>query len=1097
VPVFYDDARKAKAKEAVALAIKKASLANESLKSRSIAISTVPEPLAAFYSSVVRSAPGYYADGDTALVVDFGASKLEVTIGVARPVSGTTVDAVLDVTAYSCLDMEPGALSVPVAGYLESELMKAGKSIDKKLMLEVREKAEKALISLALRQEATINFMEQGIRIPLSGAKLAQLLMPLTEECRKTIRGCMAMAGVQKGTSVKVILAGGASGLFRGLVREETGMEPYEPEGWDSVLCVAEGAAAAATILPESLIPPQAHIVKAPEGEQPAAAAPIAEESPASAPEARSDVPPVVQPEPVLAAAPTNIVPADADEKPISIPMAGPEPKDIKPEAKSPAPYDPRALPAFYVTAVRMTIFSRDTSELEKMWHLPRLFDDQTIFYFCTIQGDSEARKWYRIYDEKENTSDREFCKIKFTYDRENGLKAMAPGLREIEDIHAYFACLLDEGKYYELLGIKAGSKDIEAIKKCAKFMGKLCAFDKKLLKFIDIAKNAILQDLQEEPEDVQVPAVDASSVPAQQAPVWSAIDLPALPVEPVSSAAEVPVKPVEETGVKEPAPEVNILPSDNADMPVVMKVTSETVVFDKDSQVFNKTIDLRAQFDGQTSLYFYVRKGAAGPRKWYQLGDDAGKGLGQPMAQIMFTYGRENGLIVSAMGLEAIDDINAHMTYLFGYKKYRELLGLRSDSKDKAAIKGAADALRQLFSEDPHIMKLVDGAEYWLMKEVTLDFDPEDLPIAIKIFDMTPIFDKDSQSQEWSVDLDTIFDRQTALFFGINMGEGPSVSWYRIQVPQNNKKEDTKFVSLKIVYTSEKKLDISVSEGKVKQIYDIRGYLNSLYKNGHYAAMLGIADDCKAESLIKRACATQKSIFSDHKDLHGQFDNAEYFLLNPSEAPVPSKPYTESGDKTRDTRPDKKVTPPSKKTTVPAKKPPVTTKPQHPKKPVPLMQTLVKALAAGFIIFLVLIILSVACSICRNSDSSYSNVPTVWVSPTVVPASLAYSNNDTLMMSYYTPYPVTTWLKGDIVHLDYSGTGPVDVYIMNSDEKNDFSNDVPFSYYYIGTSTKINTLSIDFTVPETRTYYIVIYNPKAYSSKDVTYTLKWRYTNR
>lgn len=271
VPAYFKDVQRLKTKEAALLAIGK--LQGSEFEGRiciDVAgrkaediqdISLIAEPSAAFVTYMARGGYRYVHKDKRALVFDLGAGTLDITIGTAMLVKDPVTREekfTLDIrmthgnTALGGRDMDQLVIE-----YIVAELGRRNVPVDGRLMCRIRDKAEQAKIDLSARESTDIIFLEQGVTIPLTRSRLVEIIRPLLDLCREELRESMGKAGLRKGEAAAIILVGGPTYMpcVRSLVEEETGTRLARLDGWDPMLCVAEGAARSCSIVVNEVIP--------------------------------------------------------------------------------------------------------------------------------------------------------------------------------------------------------------------------------------------------------------------------------------------------------------------------------------------------------------------------------------------------------------------------------------------------------------------------------------------------------------------------------------------------------------------------------------------------------------------------------------------------------------------------------------------------------------------------------------------------------------------------------------------------------------------------------------------------------------------------
>lgn len=93
-------------------------------------------------------------------------------------------------------------------------------------------------------------------------------------------------------------------------------------------------------------------------------------------------------------------------------------------------------------------------------------FDNQTHIEFCVLEGEDEDRKktWYRLSNTEEKKKKELFTELTFNYSRKDGLYVSTSNgdIEKIDIIYDYFSDLEKQEKYWEILGLKEGSDNID-----------------------------------------------------------------------------------------------------------------------------------------------------------------------------------------------------------------------------------------------------------------------------------------------------------------------------------------------------------------------------------------------------------------------------------------------------------------------------------------------------------------------------------------------------------------------------------------------------------------------------------------------------------
>jgi len=188
------------------------------------------------------------------LVFDFGGGTLDVTImdfseGVFE-VKSTNGDTQLGGT-----DMDEALMKFIIEDFKNKEGVDL--SEDDTAMQRLRESAEKAKIELSTTAETEINipFVTQKdgnpvhLKMPLSRAKLEELVNPIIEKCKGPIETAMNDSKLKASDIDKVILVGGPTRMP--IVRKfvEDFVKKKAERGVDPMECVAQGAAIQAGVL--------------------------------------------------------------------------------------------------------------------------------------------------------------------------------------------------------------------------------------------------------------------------------------------------------------------------------------------------------------------------------------------------------------------------------------------------------------------------------------------------------------------------------------------------------------------------------------------------------------------------------------------------------------------------------------------------------------------------------------------------------------------------------------------------------------------------------------------------------------------------------
>ncbi|NLI75812.1 MAG: molecular chaperone DnaK [Candidatus Riflebacteria bacterium] len=236
VPAYFDDAQRQATKDAGAIA---------GLDVKRI----INEPTAA------ALAYGLDKQGDRKILVfDLGGGTLDVTIlelgnGVFEVLS-TNGDTQLGGT-----DMDKALLDFVVADFKAKEGIDLSR--DSMAMMRLREAVEKAKIELSTTTSTDLNLpfisaTHDGPRhlvMPLTRARLEEIVDPLIRRCRAPVENALRDAGLQASQIDHIIMVGGPTRMpiVQKLLRDTFGKDPER--GVDPMECVAMGAAIQAGIL--------------------------------------------------------------------------------------------------------------------------------------------------------------------------------------------------------------------------------------------------------------------------------------------------------------------------------------------------------------------------------------------------------------------------------------------------------------------------------------------------------------------------------------------------------------------------------------------------------------------------------------------------------------------------------------------------------------------------------------------------------------------------------------------------------------------------------------------------------------------------------
>jgi molecular chaperone DnaK (HSP70)/TM2 domain-containing membrane protein YozV len=147
----------------------------------------------------------------------------------------------------ACCDTAAGgkALDSLLLRHVEGRLEENDVQIGRAMALEIQDAVENAKEELSYAESCVIHFSFAGESITLSRQDFESIIAPVLERCRLDIENVMKKAGVRPGDIEYIALAGGSSSIpaVKALVSASAGVEIASIEGWDPVLCVAEGAA--------------------------------------------------------------------------------------------------------------------------------------------------------------------------------------------------------------------------------------------------------------------------------------------------------------------------------------------------------------------------------------------------------------------------------------------------------------------------------------------------------------------------------------------------------------------------------------------------------------------------------------------------------------------------------------------------------------------------------------------------------------------------------------------------------------------------------------------------------------------------------------
>ncbi len=93
-------------------------------------------------------------------------------------------------------------------------------------------------------------------------------------------------------------------------------------------------------------------------------------------------------------------------------------------------------------------------------------FDNQTSIEFCVLEGEGEGKEniWYRLSNTEGKKKKELFAELTFSYSRKDGLYVSSSigDLEKVDKIYDYFSDLEKQGKYWEILGVKEASDNID-----------------------------------------------------------------------------------------------------------------------------------------------------------------------------------------------------------------------------------------------------------------------------------------------------------------------------------------------------------------------------------------------------------------------------------------------------------------------------------------------------------------------------------------------------------------------------------------------------------------------------------------------------------
>lgn len=266
VPAYFDHDQRTQTKKAAVLAIKrlrekypeKITIEVENEHPEEIkGVELISEPSAAFMTYNEKKGLEGITEDKYILVFDLGAGTLDITIGKRKQIKDPfgNLKVLLDVkTIHGNTSLGGRDMDTLIMEWVKEDLQKRKNTVtsDKNLSYELNKElniqVEKAKIRLSTKENTTIKLPDLIIEIPLSRAKLEEIVDPVVEDCKKEINTAMEKAGIEQSEIDNIVMVGGPTFMpvIRTAVAKLVGTEIKEVPGWNPMLSVSEGAARSA-----------------------------------------------------------------------------------------------------------------------------------------------------------------------------------------------------------------------------------------------------------------------------------------------------------------------------------------------------------------------------------------------------------------------------------------------------------------------------------------------------------------------------------------------------------------------------------------------------------------------------------------------------------------------------------------------------------------------------------------------------------------------------------------------------------------------------------------------------------------------------------
>lgn len=259
VPAYFNHDQKVATKKAAWIAFERLKEGEYTgrikLEDKEEDLTLIDEPSAALLTYKAKGGLNDVSEDQYVLVFDLGAGTLDISIGkynmIINPETGESEEQIEFKSIHGDTMLGGRDMDEKIIVWIEDQLQKMGVSIDNNAIIdEITKESEVVKIKLSKKEKDRLMVRSVDEDIELTREKLEELISPVVERCKKVLIDAIDKAKIRKEDIADVVLVGGPTHMpvIRRMVEETTGVKVKELDGFNPMLCVAEGAARLYTI---------------------------------------------------------------------------------------------------------------------------------------------------------------------------------------------------------------------------------------------------------------------------------------------------------------------------------------------------------------------------------------------------------------------------------------------------------------------------------------------------------------------------------------------------------------------------------------------------------------------------------------------------------------------------------------------------------------------------------------------------------------------------------------------------------------------------------------------------------------------------------